>query len=225
MTYSGNDVKEFLANKSSALVGPGLADDERAWKHTRALVNDIDLPLVIDASGLNAFAARASELNPRALPRVITPHPGELARLLGGTTAAAINGDRINVVREAARITHCVVVLKGYQTLIAEPAGSVFVNPTGNPGMATGGMGDVLAGMIAALLARGTDPVDAACAAVYLHGLAGDILKEQIGDTGLTAMEVADRVPAAIQRNRGEGRLSREPPLTLALSPSGRGLG
>jgi hydroxyethylthiazole kinase-like uncharacterized protein yjeF len=202
MTYSGHDLKEFLANKTAALIGPGLADDDRAWKHTRALVNDIDLPLVIDASGLNAFAARASELNPHARPRVLTPHPGELARLLGDTSAAAINGDRINAAREAARITQCVVVLKGYQTLIAEPAGSVYVNPTGNPGMATGGMGDVLAGMIAALLARGTDPLDAACAAVYLHGLAGDILKEQIGDTGLTAMEVADRIPAAIQRNR-----------------------
>jgi NAD(P)H-hydrate epimerase len=202
MTYSGDDLREFLANKTAALIGPGLADDERAWKHTRALVNDIDLPLVIDASGLNAFASRASELNPRALQRILTPHPGELARLLGNTTAAAINKDRISAAREAARITHCVVVLKGYQTLIAEPAGSVFVNPTGNPGMASGGMGDVLAGMIAALLARGTDPLDAACAAVYLHGLAGDIVKEQLGDTGLTALDVADRIPAAIQRNR-----------------------
>jgi hydroxyethylthiazole kinase-like uncharacterized protein yjeF len=202
MTYSGSDVREFLANKSAALVGPGLADDDRAWKHTRATVNEIDLPLVIDASGLNAFAARASELNPRGLPRVLTPHPGELARLLGSGTGASINADRIAAAREAARITQCVVVLKGYQTLIAEPEGAVFVNPTGNPGMAAGGMGDVLAGMIAALLARGTDPVDAACAAVYLHGLAGDILKEQMGDTGLTAMDVADRIPAAIQRNR-----------------------
>jgi NAD(P)H-hydrate epimerase len=165
-------------------------------------VNAIDLPLVIDASALNAFASRAAELNPRALPRILTPHPGELARLLGNTNAAAINNDRINAAREAARITHCVVVLKGYQTLIAEPSGSVFVNPTGNPGMATGGMGDVLAGMIAALLARGTDPLDAACAAVYLHGLAGDIVKEQRGDTGLTATDVADRIPVAIQRNR-----------------------
>ena len=94
------------------------------------------------------------------------------------------------------------VVLKGFQSLIAEPDGHVYVNPTGNPGMASGGMGDVLAGMIAALLARGTDPLDAACAAVYLHGLAGDILKEQMGDTGLTAMDLADRIPAAIQRNR-----------------------
>jgi hydroxyethylthiazole kinase-like uncharacterized protein yjeF len=202
MTYSGSDLREFLANKSAALVGPGLADDDRAWKHTRALVNEIELPLVIDASGLNAFASRASELNPRGLPRVLTPHPGELARLLGSGTAATINADRIGAAREAARITQCVVVLKGHQTLIADPEGSVFVNPTGNPGMAAGGMGDVLAGMIAALLARGTDPVDAACAAVYLHGLAGDILKEEMGDTGLTAMDVADRIPAAIQRNR-----------------------
>lgn len=202
MTYSGHEVKEFLAGKTAVLIGPGLADDERAWKHTRALVNEVDLPLVIDASGLNAFASRASELNPRALPRIITPHPGELARLLGDTSAAAINADRIHAAREAARITQCVVVLKGYQTLIAEPTGSVFVNPTGNPGMASGGMGDVLAGMIVALLARGTDPLDAACAAVYLHGLAGDILKEEMGDTGLTALDVADRIPAAIQRNR-----------------------
>jgi hydroxyethylthiazole kinase-like uncharacterized protein yjeF len=206
MTYSGDDVKEFLGNKTAALVGPGLADDDRAWKHTRAVVNAIELPLVIDASGLNAFASRASELNPRGLPRVITPHPGELARLLAseGTSidAAAINADRIGAVREAARVTQCVVVLKGHQSLIAEPDGHVYVNPTGNPGMAAGGMGDVLAGMIAALLARGTDPLDAACAAVYLHGLAGDILQEELGDTGLTAMELADKIPAAIQRNR-----------------------
>lgn len=203
MTYSGSDLQEFLSNKTAVLIGPGLADDERAWKHTRSLVNAIELPLVIDASALNAFASRATDLNPRTQPRILTPHPGELARLLGGTTAAAINADRISAAREAARITRCVVVLKGYQTLIAEPAGSVFVNPTGNPGMASGGMGDVLSGMIAALLARGADPLDAACAAVYLHGLAGDIAKEQLGDTGLAAMDVADRIPAAIQRNRG----------------------
>lgn len=202
MTYSGGDLQEFLDKKTAVLIGPGLADDERAWEQTRGLVEKIELPLVIDASGLNAFASRAAELNPRGLPRVITPHPGELARLLG-SDSASINADRIGAVREAAKVTQCVVVLKGYQSLIAEPDGHVFVNPTGNPGMASGGMGDVLAGMIAALLARGTDPLDAACAGVYLHGLAGDILKEQLGDTGLTAMDLADRIPAAIQRNRG----------------------
>lgn len=203
MTHSGTDVQEFLRNKSAALVGPGLPDDEEAYRDTRAIVEAIELPLVIDASGLNAFANQASELNARGLPRVITPHPGELARLLGSDTQG-INADRIAAVREAARVTNCVVVLKGHQTLVAEPDGHVYVNPTGNPGMATGGMGDVLAGIIAALLARDADPLDAACAGVYLHGLAGDILAEELGDTGLTAMEVADRVPRAIQRVRGE---------------------
>jgi ADP-dependent NAD(P)H-hydrate dehydratase / NAD(P)H-hydrate epimerase len=201
MTYSGDDINDFLANKSAAVIGPGLADDDRAWKQTRKLIEAIEVPLVIDASALNAFASRASELNPRGLPRVITPHPGELARLLDRDTVS-INANRIEAARDAARVTRCVVVLKGYQSLVAEPDGHVFVNPTGNPGMATGGMGDVLAGMIGALLARGTDPLDAACAAVYLHGLAGDMVKEQLGDTGLTATDVAERIPAAIQRNR-----------------------
>jgi NAD(P)H-hydrate epimerase len=200
MTYSGGDVREFLPGKSAAVIGPGLEDDERAWKKTRALVDAIEIPLVIDASGLNAFAARADELNPHARARILTPHPGELARLLG-SDAVTVNADRIGAVREAARITRCVVVLKGHQSLVAEPDGHVYVNPTGNPGMASGGMGDVLAGMAAALLARGTDPLDAACAAVYLHGLAGDVLQEEMGDIGLVAMDLADRIPVAIQRH------------------------
>ena len=201
MTYSGTDLPEFLRQKTAALVGPGLPDDEQEYVNTRAIVRAIELPAIIDASGLNAFASRANELNPNGLPRVITPHPGELARLLGVDTQSIAN-DRIGAARDMARASNCVVVLKGYQSLVAEPDGHVYVNPTGNPGMATGGMGDVLAGMIAALLARGIDPVDAACAAVYLHGLAGDILMEEMGDTGLAAMDLAERIPAAIQRTR-----------------------
>jgi NAD(P)H-hydrate epimerase len=157
--------------------------------------------MIIDASALNAFASRAGELNPHKHPRVITPHPGELARLLGRTTKE-INDDRIASARDAARITNCIAVLKGYQTLIADPDGQVRVNPTGNPGMASGGMGDVLSGIIGALLARGIDPFEAACCGVYLHGLAGDILKEEMGDTGLAAADLAERVPLAIQRLR-----------------------
>jgi hydroxyethylthiazole kinase-like uncharacterized protein yjeF len=201
MTDSANDLEEFLRTKTAVLAGPGLADDDDAYTKTRAMVGSIELPLVLDASGLNAFASRASELNPRGLPRVITPHPGELARLLGSNTRA-INADRVTAVREAASVTNCVVVLKGHQTLVGEPDGHVYVNPTGNPGMATGGMGDVLSGIIAALLARDADPLDAACAGVYLHGLAGDILAEELGDTGLLATELADRIPLAIQRVR-----------------------
>jgi hydroxyethylthiazole kinase-like uncharacterized protein yjeF len=202
MTDSAGDLQAFLANKSAVVLGPGLQDDEAAHAKTRELVAAIGLPLVIDASGLNAFAGHAADLNPHNQSRVLTPHPGELARLIGGD-ARSINEDRLAAAREAARVTNCVVVLKGYQTLVAEPDGHVFVNPTGNAGMASGGMGDVLAGMIGALLARNTDPVDAACTAVYLHGLAGDVLAEEFGDTGLAAGDLAERIPHAVQRVRG----------------------
>src|SRR6185295_3960267 len=124
MTYSGTDVREFLSNKTAALVGPGLPDDEQAYATARAMIATIELPLVVDASALNAFASRPADLNPRALPRVITPHPGELARILG-TNTMAINTDRIGAAREAARLTRCIVALKGYQTLVAEPDGHV----------------------------------------------------------------------------------------------------
>jgi len=201
MTVSGDDISTFIEKKSAVLIGPGLADDDASYARVRDLVAAIELPMIIDASALNAFASRASELNPHKRPRVITPHPGELARLLG-TTTSEINDDRIGAARDAARITNCVAVLKGYQTLIADPEGQVRVNPTGNPGMASGGMGDVLAGIIGAFLARDVDPFEAACCGVYLHGLAGDILKEEMGDTGLAATDLAERVPLAIQRLR-----------------------
>jgi NAD(P)H-hydrate epimerase len=200
MTFFG-DVLEFIDGKDAVLIGPGLADDESSYARIRQLVAKIELPLVIDASALNAFAARASELNPERRPRVITPHPGELARILE-TTAKEINAHRIDAAREAARVTGCIVVLKGFQSLIAEPDGHVNVNPTGNPGMASGGMGDVLGGMIAALLARGIDSLDAAIAAVYLHGFAGDMLKDEMGDIGLAALDLAERIPLAIKRLR-----------------------
>ena len=194
-------ITEMLGGKSAVLVGPGLRDTDDSYDFVRELVAAIELPLIIDASGLNAFAGRASEINPNGRPRVITPHPGELARLLG-REARDINANRIDAAREAARICNCVVVLKGHQTLVADPDGHVNVNPTGNPGMASGGMGDVLAGMVVALLARNIDPFDAATTAVYLHGYAGDLLAEELGDTGLAAMDLAERIPAAIKKLR-----------------------
>jgi ADP-dependent NAD(P)H-hydrate dehydratase / NAD(P)H-hydrate epimerase len=197
MTYSGGDVHAFLDKKSAVLIGPGLPDTDRAYNWVRETVASIELPAVIDASALNAYAGRANELNAKNRARVITPHPGEMRRLLGKDVT-----DRVETAREAAKITDCVVVLKGHQTLIAAPDGQVNVNPTGNPGMATGGMGDVLGGMIAAFIARGVDPYDAACTAVYIHGFAGDLLKEEMGDTGLAATDLAERIPAAIQRLR-----------------------
>jgi NAD(P)H-hydrate epimerase len=201
MTYSGDDILGFLATKDAVLVGPGLRDDDDNYAAVRALAGAIELPLVLDASGLNAFASRAAEVNPQRRPRVITPHPGEMARLLGRETKD-INANRIETARDAARLCNCIVVLKGHQTLIADPEGHVSVNPTGNPGMASGGMGDVLGGIIAAFLARGLDPFDAAVTAVYLHGFAGDLLLEEHGDTGLAALDLAEKLPVAIQRLR-----------------------
>ena len=199
MTFSGDDVLGFLAEKDAVLIGPGLPDDEESYAHVRDLVTGIEQPLVIDASGLNAFAGRAAEINPHGRTRILTPHPGELARLIG-SDAKSINADRIRAAREAARTTGAIVVLKGHLTLIADPDGNVNVNPTGNPGMASGGMGDVLGGMIAALLARGVNAFDAACSGVYLHGFAADLLKEEKGDTGLAAGDLAERLPMAIHR-------------------------
>ncbi len=194
-------ILDFLRAKDAALVGPGLRDDEDSYAFVRDLVSTIELPLVLDASGLNAFAGRAADLNPNGRPRVITPHPGELARLLG-SNPKVINANRIDAARDAAKRSSCIVVLKGHQTLVADPDDNVNVNPTGNPGMASGGMGDVLGGVIAALLARGIDPYDAACAAVYVHGLAGDLVKDDLGDTGMAAGDLAEKIPLAIQRLR-----------------------
>jgi ADP-dependent NAD(P)H-hydrate dehydratase / NAD(P)H-hydrate epimerase len=157
---SVQEILELLEGKDAALVGPGLADEESAYEMVRELVSGISIPLVIDASGLNAFAGRLGEIASEH-PRVITPHPGELARLLD-RAPAAISDDRISAAREAAERANAVVVLKGHQTLVAAPDGRVSVNPTGNPGMASGGMGDVLAGLLTALVARSDAMFEAA---------------------------------------------------------------
>lgn len=191
------EVLQHVASRTVAVVGPGLRDDEESYAFVRELVRGIERPLVLDASGLNAFAGRAKDINPKGRPTIITPHPGEMRRLLGKDV-----GDRVETAREAARLTNAIVVLKGHQTLIADTEGHVNVNPTGNPGMASGGMGDVLGGIIGALLARGVDAFDAAVTGVYLHGFAGDLVKEDLGDTGMAALDLANRIPAAIQRLR-----------------------
>ena len=191
----------FVASKDAALVGPGLPDDEASYSAIRELLSGIDIPCVLDATAVNAFQGRAGEMNRGDRPRVITPHPGELARLIGMPTEE-IQNDRVAAVRNASRMTRSVVVLKGHQTLVANPDGIVAVNPTGNPGMATGGMGDVLGGAIAALMARGLDPVEAARAGVFLHGLAGDLVRDAKSDTGLAANDVAEMLPGAIEELR-----------------------
>jgi NAD(P)H-hydrate epimerase len=161
----------------------------------------VEKPVVIDADGLNNLAAEAryalERLQASRGPRVLTPHPGEAARLLDISTQA-IQADRPAAAGELARRSGAVVVLKGAGTIVASPENRIAVNSTGNPGMATGGTGDVLTGMIGAYLARGLEPWQAACLGVYLHGLAGDLAAKAAGQESLLASDVVDSLPAAL---------------------------
>ena len=154
------------------------------------------VPVVLDADGLNAFAGDAGPLADRASPAILTPHAGEFARLTGLSTDE-IAADRLGHVRKAADAWRCVVLLKGPRTLVVDPSGTARVNPTGGPSLATGGTGDVLTGTIAALVARGLAPFDAAAAGAYLHGAAGDLAAELEGE-GTLATDVASLLPDAV---------------------------
>ncbi|HMB52641.1 MAG TPA: NAD(P)H-hydrate dehydratase, partial [Thermoanaerobaculia bacterium] len=176
--------------KDAVALGPGLGQGEETQATIRDAVLACPLPLVLDADGLNAFAGRLEELARREAPTVLTPHPGELGRLLGMPTSE-VQDDRLAAVRRAVEESGAVVVLKGHRTLIGAAADdappTVWVCPTGNPGMATGGSGDVLTGLVGALLARLGDPLAAALVGVYVHGLAGDLAAEESGETALAA--------------------------------------
>ena len=182
-------------------VGPGISRQEETAEFVRDLVKTSPLPMVLDADGLNAFEGRAQELAGR--PLVITPHPGEMARLAQLSTKQ-IQQDRLRVAREFATRHKITTVLKGNRTLIAQADGTVWVNPTGNPGMASGGMGDILTGMVAGLLAQTTHGLTGVLAAVYLHGLAGDVACEKTGEQSLIATDLLAALPEAFRRVRAE---------------------
>jgi NAD(P)H-hydrate epimerase len=193
-----------LAKERDAVVlGPGLGQEGRTRDFVRELVQRCGVPLVVDADGLNLLAPgprgidAATGLLRRETPTLVTPHPGEMARLVGGTTAE-VQRRRLETARSFAMETGATVVLKGQRTIVADHEGRAAVNPTGNAGMATGGTGDVLAGILGALLARGLDPWTAATAGVYLHGLAGDHAAALRGQAGMTAGDLVEALPAAI---------------------------
>jgi NAD(P)H-hydrate epimerase len=200
------ELSQALEGKAVLAVGPGLGQDEPAVRLIRELVTasgGAELPLVLDADGINAYAGHAVDLVRRKAPTVLTPHPGELGRLLG-VSAKDVQADRLGAARRAARETGAIVVLKGARTLIAEPGGNVWVSPTGNPGMATGGSGDVLTGLTAGLIAQrdayGLEVLDAVLLAVYLHGLAGDLAVAEKGENALAAGDLIEFLPAAFAR-------------------------
>ena len=186
----------LAAGKDAVAIGPGIGKTTAVRKIVLAIIR-LKIPVVLDADGLNVLEGvkgwRGSRL-------VLTPHPAELSRLLG-TTTARIQADRKRHALTAARRFRAIVVLKGYRTIVATPEGRTFVNPTGNPGMATAGMGDLLTGMIGALVAANPDFIlRAVLAAVYLHGLAGDRVAKRLGDRGLTASDVIEEIPHAFRQ-------------------------
>ena len=179
-------------------IGPGLGQARGTRDCIRQLVDRATAPLVIDADGLNAFSGQPDGLSGRdGRDVIITPHPGEMARLVGMSTDE-VQASRLEIARNFASAHHVYVVLKGHRTIIATPDEKVFINPTGNPGMATGGTGDVLTGMIAAWLAQLLDAEAACKIAVYLHGMAGDLAEADEGEVSMTAADLAAHIGDAV---------------------------
>ena len=201
-TRDSERMDALIKGMTVVAVGPGISRNPETSDFVRSLVVKSKTPLVLDADGLNAFEGQASELNGKGRTLVITPHPGEMARLTG-STVAAVQRDRINVARTFAREHELIVVLKGHRTLIAQPDGTVWVNTTGNPGMATGGTGDILTGIMSGLMAQNLERVvEGVIAAVHLHGLAGDVARESMGERSLVATDLVKALPEAFRRVR-----------------------
>jgi NAD(P)H-hydrate epimerase len=189
----------FVAARTAVAIGPGLSTHPETVELVQVLVKQLDRPAVLDADALNALAGRASLLTECKTPPILTPHPGEMARLETDATAQSVNADRIGTATRFARARGVFVVLKGARTIIARPDGAAAICPTGNPGMATAGTGDVLTGMAVGFLAQGLPPWEAACVATYLHGSAGDQAAGVMGQAGMTAGDLLDQVPRVLK--------------------------
>ncbi len=189
---------EDLPQYSAIVAGPGLGVDAKDGILIKKILRAAEKPVVLDADGLNLLREDLTFMKESRAKLVLTPHPGEAARLLD-RKAAEINRDRLQAASELATLTGAVTVLKGAGTVVATPEGKTYINTTGNPGMATGGSGDVLSGVIAALAGQGLDTESAAFAGVFLHGLAGDMARDRMGEYGLIATDIADMVALAIK--------------------------
>jgi hydroxyethylthiazole kinase-like uncharacterized protein yjeF len=186
----------------AAVLGPGIPTGEGMTGLVARLASELPLPMVIDADGLNLLGAGAAAALAQAkAPRVLTPHPGEMARLRG-STIAEIQKDRLGNARQLAAAARAVVVLKGARTVIATPDGTAFVNPTANPALGTAGSGDVLAGVIGGLLAQGLDAAAAATAGVFVHGMAAEVATRLLGGSHLMASDLPDAIARACEELR-----------------------
>lgn len=195
-------LQQELSSVHALVVGPGLGRGQDIRQLLSALLVQAEVPVVIDADGLNALAEEGLPLlHTEVGPRILTPHPGEAARLLG-MRIAAVQSDRPAAARRLAKSSGAVAVLKGARTLVVEPSGQLWVNPTGSPALATGGTGDVLAGIIGALCAQSVPPVDAARIAVFVHGWAGQQLAGTYGDSGVVAGDLPEAVAQVMHQLR-----------------------
>ncbi len=190
-------LKELSRGKELLVIGPGITTHPDTSSAMRILLKETQMPALVDADGLNAFEGYSKELYGKHRELVVTPHPGEMGRIIG-QPAKFVQENRSEVCRNFATTHHCYVVLKGYKTLISDPLGNVYVNPTGNPGLATAGAGDILTGMIAGFLVQKTGILNALILAVYLHGLAADIAAAELGEIPLMARDVIACLPDAL---------------------------
>lgn len=196
---------EHFSWGTAGVIGPGLGRNPSTWQLVLALLSGVRLPTVVDADGLNALADERDllqRLGDNGRTRILTPHPGEMARLVQRSTAE-VQANRLDVTATAARRWGAVVVLKGAHTVVAAPGGALAVDPHAVPALASGGTGDVLAGLIGALLAQGTEPFAAAVTGVYVHAAAGRAAAR--GTSGLVASELLPAIPVVMQRLRERG--------------------
>jgi len=195
-------IEQLVAEQGidAVAVGPGLSRAESVKKLLHKLLPRLEIPLVIDADGLNALADAKGRrlLKGLEVPAVLTPHPGELSRLIG-RDIAEIEADRVGTARQTAQELSAIVVLKGVPTVTALPSGEIFINSTGNSGLATGGSGDVLTGLMAGLIAQGMAPEEAAPAGVYLHGLLADRLKGELGERAMLPRDLLEAMPKVLK--------------------------
>ncbi len=194
-----SEIHQELPGKKCIAIGPGVGQANETKKLVRRIILASQIPIVIDADGINNLVGELNCLKNTKAPIILTPHPGEMARLLE-TGVSQVQQNRINCARKFAIDYGVHLVLKGARTVIAHPDGGVFVNPTGNAGMASGGMGDVLTGIIAGLVAQGLNPEAATCAGVYLHGAAADCLADKMGPFGYLAGDVMNAIPGEIKK-------------------------
>lgn len=188
-----DEIQKLLKNMDAVLIGPGLGVSEGTAAVVKAVLSEFSGPVVVDADGINVLAQHMDVLRERQSPTILTPHPGEFSRIGGDNSI-----DRQTAAMIFARENHCILVLKGHGTVITDGS-QCYINPTGNPGMAVGGSGDVLAGMIVSLLGQGIDPLQAAACGAYLHGAAGDLCAREKGQYGMLPSDMVEVLPRLLK--------------------------